>query len=148
MASTMHIIREIDHEFLLVAMRSDGIVTVYIKSHTEINITLQKDMIKIYNELTGGKKAVFLFEAGEFVSITKEARSYAIRMEKDTPTYASAILVKNLGHKIIADFYYKVNRPKQPYRIFWHKDKAIEWLKEMQVELQAKHDDRQYLNTH
>jgi hypothetical protein len=142
----MQIVRDIEHEFLHVSLRNDGIVTVFIKNHTEINVSLQKDMIKIYNELTGGKKAVFLFEAGEFVSITKEARSYAIRMEKDTPTYASAILVKNLGQKIIADFYYKVNRPKQPYSIFWQKEKAIEWLNDMQQELNSKHDEYQCLS--
>ena len=145
MTSNAKVVREIDHEFITVSLRTDGIVEVYIKPNTEINITLQKDMIRIYNELTNGKKAVFLFTAGEFVSITKEARIYAIRMEKNTPTFASAILVKNLGHKIIADFYYKVNRPKQPYRIFWNSDKAIDWLKEMQLEMLAKHDLSQCL---
>jgi hypothetical protein len=80
------------------------------------------------NEITGGAKSLFVFDGGEFVSITKEARENAVVIEDSTPTKASAIVVKNLGQKIIADFYYKVNRPKQPYKVFWQFDKAIEWL--------------------
>lgn len=145
MTLNSQVVREIDHKNITVSLRTDGIVVVYLKNNTEINIALQKDMIRIYNEITEGNKAVFLFTAGEFVSITKEARSFAIRMEQNTPTFASAILVNNLGHKIIADFYYKVNRPKQPYRVFWNQDKAIEWLLEIQKDLLTKHDHRQSL---
>ncbi len=145
MTSNSQVVREIDHKNITVSLRSDGIVVVYLKDNTEINIALQNDMIRIYNEITEGNKAVFLFTAGEFVSITKEARSNAIRMEQNTPTFASAILVNNLGQKIIADFYYKVNRPKQPYRVFWNHDKAVEWLLEVQKDIPAKHDHHQCL---
>lgn len=127
------IVKKIDHECILVTLRSDGIVHVIIKPHVEINLELQKDMIKIYNEITEGKRSPFLFETNEFNSITKEARENAIQIELQTPTAASAVLVKNLGHKIIADFYYKVNRPIQPYKVFWSKEKAIKWLLSLEI---------------
>lgn len=146
MTSNETLVRVINHELITVKLQSDCIVHVYIHPNTEINIPLQNEMIRIYNDLTGGRKAVFLFEAGEFVSITKEARYNAIKMEKDTPTYASAILVKNLGQKIIADFYYKVNRPLQPYRVFSDREKALYWLKEQQTQLFLKHDLDQCLS--
>lgn len=108
-----------------------GFVHVYLKPHTEITIDLQVEMKNMYCEITEGKKMPFLFEGGEFVSITKDARENAVRMEDDTPTLASAILVKNLGQKILADFYYKINKPKQPYKVFWSKEKALLWIAQL-----------------
>jgi hypothetical protein len=134
MHTGMSIVRQIDHEFLTVSLRADGVVHVWLKPNTEINVDLQFQMIQIYMDITGGKKSLFIFEAGEFVSITKEAREFAIKMEKDTPTFASAIVVRNLGQKIIADFYYKVNKPLQPYKVFWKIEKAEEWLSNIKIE--------------
>lgn len=126
-------VKRIDHEQLIVALRQDGIVHVAFLPNTEITVELQSVMIDLYNQLTLGKKHYFIFEGGEFVSITREARENAIVMEDSTPTIASAIIVKNLGQKIIADFYYKVNRPKQPYKVFWSFEKGIEWLKSLNL---------------
>lgn len=118
----------IDHELVTVEMRDDGIVSVYFKSNTEITVGFQSVLVELYNQVTGGKKSLFIFECGEFVSITKAARENAIVIEDFTPTRASAIVVGNLAQKIIADFYYKVNKPKQPYKIFWSREKALNWL--------------------
>lgn len=128
MNQTERIIRKIEHDQFIVALRDDGIVHVTFLPNTEITVQLQGVLIEFYERLTLGEKAYFVFEGGEFVSITKDARENAIVMEESTPTIASAIVVKNLGQKIIADFYYKVNRPKQPYKVFWSFEKAIDWL--------------------
>lgn len=122
------VIRKIEKFNMIVAMRNDGLVHVFYLPNTEITVDLQNEMYKMYEEITEGKKAKFIFEGGEFVSITKEARENAILMEDSTPTLSSAIVVQNLGQKIIADFYYMVNKPKQPYKVFWSFEKAIEWL--------------------
>ena len=131
MTAAITIIREIDHEKLIVRLMEEKFVHVILKPNTEVTVELQGEMLEMYLEITGGKKMPFLFEGGEFVSITKEARENAIRMEDDTPTTASAILVRNLGQKIIADFYYKINKPKQPYKVFWSKEKALLWIQQL-----------------
>ena len=74
-------------------------------------------------------KRPFIFSAGEFVSITKEARKNATKMEDQVPVSASAVLVINLAQKLIADFYYKFDKPKNPLKVFRDFDKGIEWLK-------------------
>ena len=120
--------KKLQNDQVVVTLRSDRIVHVSFLPNTEITVEFQQVLVDMYNEITGGEKSLFLFDGGEFVSITKEARENAVVIEDSTPTKASAIVVKNLGQKIIADFYYKVNRPKQPYKVFWQSDKAIEWL--------------------
>lgn len=127
------IVRQVEHDQVIVALRNDGIVHVQFLPNTEINVELQTVLIELYSQVTLGKKALFIFEGGEFVSITKEARENATLIENDTPTIASAIMVKNLAQKIIADFYYHVNKPKQPYKVFSSFDKGIEWLKSLNL---------------
>lgn len=131
MTTVISVIRELEHEKLTVYLCAGDFVHVIFKPNTEINLKLQEEMVQMYHEITQGKKMPFLFEGGEFTSITKEARENAIIIESDTPTSASAILVRNLGQKMIADFYYKINKPKQPYKIFWSKEKAIAWIKSL-----------------
>jgi hypothetical protein len=133
MYQTEKIIRKIERFNMIVAMRDDGLVHVAYLPNTEITIELQNEMVKMYEEITEGKKARFIFEGGEFVSITKDARENAILMEDSTPTLSSAIVVQNLGQKIIADFYYMVNKPKQPYKVFWSFEKGVEWLQSLNL---------------
>ena len=71
-----------------------------------------------------------MFEAMDHVTITKEAKEYAVKIEDIAPIKASAILVNNLGYKLIAEFYYRINKPRKPFKIFNKEEKAIEWLKQ------------------
>ncbi len=125
------LIRTIKMEDAIIGMRKDGIVHVYFRPCTLIDVPLQLKMLEAYNTITKGKKSLFIFEAGEFVKITKEARDNAVVMEEITPTLASAVMVKNLSQMIIATFYYKIKRPKQPYKVVSKFDKGIDWLKEV-----------------
>jgi hypothetical protein len=122
------ILRQIVHEQVIVTMRHDGIVHVEFLPNTEITIELQDILIDFYNQITFSQKANFIFEGGEFVSITKEASENAIKIEKDALTIGSAVVFKNLGQRILADFYYKVNKPSKPCKVFSSFEKGIAWL--------------------
>lgn len=134
MQQNTEFIRTIDLEEAIIGMRKDRIVHVYFKPHTEISVELQGKLLRAYNEITGTKKHFFIFEGGEFCTVTNEARENAIRMEEVAPVLASVVVVKNVAQKLIADFYQKVNKPKQPYRVVWQFEKGIKWLKELKKE--------------
>jgi hypothetical protein len=125
-----HIIKKVELENAVVAMRDDGIVHVYFKTNAVLDVKLQMALVDVYIQLIGDGFAPFIFEAGEFVTVTKEARDNAIIMEENTPVFGSAVVVKNLAQKLIADFYYKVNRPKRPYKVVSTFEKGIQWLHE------------------
>lgn len=127
-------VRRVETDEAIVALRNDHIVHVYYKPHTEITVELQHRMLEIFNELTGKKKHFFIFEAGEFCSVTSDARENAIQMEDKTPVGATAVVVGNYAQKLIADFYYRINKPKRPYIVVWKFNKGIEWLKNLQTE--------------
>ena len=118
----------IENDQVTVGRRQDDIIHVCFKPNTEITVDLQKELVEMYLKMTDGKKGYFVFEGGEFVSITREARANAILIEEQTPVICSAVVVRNLAQKIIADFYYMVDKPKNPYKVFHQFEKAIEWL--------------------
>ena len=122
------IVRQIETEEAIVALRKDGIVHVYYKRGTVINVELQTSIYKIFHEITGGVRTPFIFEAGEYCSVTKEARANAIATEDITPTSATVVYVHNLAYRMIAEFYYKFNKPKQPYKVCTTFEEGIEWL--------------------
>lgn len=111
-------------------LREDGIMHISFKSNTHINVEVQEEMVKTYWQLTDIKRP-FIFEGGDFVSVCPEARKNALLIEEQTPVLASAILVKNLGQRILADYYYKVFPPKYPLKVFRSFDAGIEWLKQL-----------------
>lgn len=113
----------------IIGLRKDGIGHVYFKPGMELTIAIQYKLLDCYNEITGGIKTPFIFEAGEYVNVTSEARDNATHLEAIAPLSATVVVVNNLAYKLIADFYYKFNRPKQPYKVVSSFNDGIAWLK-------------------
>ncbi len=130
MTESVEIVKEIDTPKIYLALRKDGIGYVYFKDHTELNIELQMELLKWYDELNDKNLLPFIIEAGEGVSITKEARDNAILIEDISAIKASAVVVNNLAYKMIANFYLNFNKPKRPYKVFSKREEAIAWLKQ------------------
>ncbi len=122
------IIHVVEHEKFIVGKRNDGIIHVFFKDNTEIDIPLQDDMVSVYIQVCGSQHFPFIFEMGKHCSITKEARDYAIEIESTKPIAVSAVIVDNAFDKLMANFYYKFNKPQKPYKVFRKFEEAINWL--------------------
>jgi hypothetical protein len=85
-------------------------------------------LLDYYREITNNTLMPFLFLVGENVSITKEARDNAVKIEDQSMLAASAVVVDSLPYKLIANFYLKFNKPKRPYKVFSKQEEAINWL--------------------
>lgn len=129
------LVRKIENDFAIVGMRKDGIVHVYFKPHTVLTVTVQEVLLVVYHEITGGKKHPFIFQAGEYCSVSKEARDNAANIEHQSPAKASVVYVNTLAHKLIAEFYYKFNKPAQPYKVVSEFSDGIRWLLEVNKEI-------------
>lgn len=137
MKQTDQLVHTIELAESIIGLRKDGIMHLYYKPHTEITMAYQDRQLKVMMEISGGKKRPAIYEAGEYVTVGREAREYAIELEKVTPTLCKVVYVETLAHKIISEFYYKFNKPKQPYRVFTDFDAGIEWLLKKEKELSA-----------
>lgn len=129
------IVRKIENDFAIVGLRKDGIVHVYFKPHTDLTVTVQEILLVIYNEITGGEKMPFIFQAGEYCTVSREARENTSKIEPLSPTKASVVYVNTLAHKLVAEFYYKFNKPSQPYKVVSEFSDGIRWLLQVSKEI-------------
>jgi len=128
MQQESQIIEQLEHEHFIVAKRFDGIFHVYLKDNAVLDLKLQSEMLYHYDIITKGKKSYFIFEAGHKCDVTKQARDNAIVIEDVAPIKASVVYVQNMVYRMIASFFYKINKPKQPYLIVSNFEDGIEWL--------------------
>ncbi len=124
----MHIIKEIKLPEATLNLREDGILHVFYHDNTILDIPLQLRMADAFNAITDNKKSYFIFEAGENVIVTKEARDNALKLEDVTPILASAVIAHNLAYRIIANFFIKVQMPKGKYKVVASMEEATKWL--------------------
>lgn len=61
--------------------------------------------------------------------IESEVRNYLVQPQRAERVIADALVINNLPHRLLADFYLKFNRPDIPTRFFSSEEEAREWLK-------------------
>jgi hypothetical protein len=86
-------------------------------------------MQESYWEITKVKRP-FIFTADEFISITTKARKNSKKMEPFVPNMGTVLVVRNLAQRILADYYYKFDKPGIPYKVVKDFDKGIQWIRE------------------
>lgn len=129
--ASIKIIKQIKIPEATVSLWENGIVHVYYNDNLVLDIPVQLKMADVFNEITNHKKSHFIFEAGDGVTITKEARDNALKLEDSTPILASAVIASNLAYRMIANFFLKVQRPKGQYRVVANMDEAVTWLQNL-----------------
>jgi hypothetical protein len=132
------LIQKIELPESIIGLRKDGILHFYYKPHTEITTEYQLRQLEIMNKITGGRKHPAIYEAAEYVTVGSEAREHAVKLEARSPTSCKVVIARSLAHKIIAEFYYKFNKPKQPYKVFSDFEEGIKWLLKTHRELALK----------
>ena len=128
----VEIIKQIKLPEATLSLRQDGIVEVFYHTNTILDVPLQLRMADAFNNITDGKKSLFIIEAGEGVIVTKEARNNALKLEDSTPMLASAVVANNLAYRIIANFFVKVQKPEGKYKVVASKKEAVKWLKSLE----------------
>lgn len=102
----------------------------------EINILANVEMgrkecvevLDVYEDLLEAKKYPLLHVVNEYVIIDKEAREFGSSEAGLKFSKAEAFVINSFPHKLLANFYLKVNKPQVPTRFFENKQDAINWL--------------------
>jgi hypothetical protein len=112
----------------IVGLRPDGILHVLYKDNVEITVDLQHELNTIFKAFCMNGPKLFIFQAGINCSINKSARDNAIAMQDQVPAIAYVVFAQNMVYKMIANFYYKFNKPKQPFNVVTDFNSGIYWL--------------------
>jgi len=90
----------------------------------EVNYSKQQNL-----KMAGEKPYVILIVSQPYSTITPQALNLSASKEFKQLTKAKALLVNNLPHRIVGNFYMKFKKPAIKTRIFNDRDKAIKWLR-------------------
>ncbi len=111
-----------------VSIREDGILHVEFYEGIEFELEECKELVKKEGILTNGRKAPALHVIGRYAEFSEEVKHYSAD-EGTKFTCAEAYVITSLAHRLIGNFYLKINKPKVPTKIFTDKEKAIDWLR-------------------
>jgi hypothetical protein len=109
-------------------LREDGIVEILIKESSSISDVECKEMLASYKTILNNKKYPMLHIVENYVSFEKSAREFSASPEGMAFSEVEAYVINSLAHKLLANFYLKVNRPPVPTKFFSTKKEAITWL--------------------
>lgn len=101
---------------------------VDVKENSDIGVRECEELTLVYENLLGENKCPLLHIVGDYVSMDKEAREYASSDIGLKFSKAEAFVIKSLPHKILANFYMKIQKPSVPTKFFKSKPEAEEWL--------------------
>lgn len=120
--------KEIKTKNVTILLLRPGIIENIIHDHATLEKEDILEMKQINKQLTAGLPYVVLIDSGTYTDITKEARELIASQEFGEKTIAKALFVRSLGHRIVGQFYIKINKPYINTKIFADREKAIEWL--------------------
>lgn len=126
------IIREIKTSTTRMRLLKNGIIHYTYLPKAQIDVAEHMENYHALVELARDKSYPLIIDASELINVTAEARAKVRELEPVTPTLAKAFVTKSLGHKLLISFFFKVNKPTIPNRIFSNYEEAVEWLLQTQ----------------
>lgn len=112
----------------------------FVLNYSVIELADLLEAKKINQELTKGEPYAAILTFGEMTEVTKEAREQIASLEHKQNVVAKAILVNNIGHRLLGNFYLTVNKPFIKTRLFTVREAALSWLRqELQKSSRQKH---------
>jgi len=102
---------------------------VFFKENIQIGLPECLELIDTYEKILEKKRYPLLHIVSDYVVFTKETREFSASEEGLRFSKAEAYVLNSLPHKIIANFYLRVNKPPVPTKFFGSIKEAEEWLK-------------------
>lgn len=112
-----------------VMLRDDKIIQLNINDDVTLEVNDIIEFNKEINNFTRGKRHLILVITGDRNGNTNEARKLSMKLLKDENyALAEALVVNSLSTRLAAKFFFKVFKPKFPYKLFKSQIEAENWL--------------------
>lgn len=109
----------------------DGIIhEIFKPSLIILNIDNAKKIVTDRLKVSNGIIRPIFVDLVNAVSIDKQTRKYFASKESLHLLSAGAVLVKNPITKLGGNFFFKIDRPPMPTKLFTNKEEALKWLKQ------------------
>lgn len=104
------------------------IVKIVPHENIEMDVKDLEDIQKIKFEMVGERRYAVMFVTPSMGVMTKEGRIFASGPLVNRNAVAKAVVIKNLGMRMMTSFFIKFNKPLVEHRIFEKEEEAINWL--------------------
>lgn len=121
--------KTIELEKIVTTLIEKGVIENRIKEGVFIEKEDILELKKANLKLAEGERYVVLVVSGHLASISKEARELSASKEFAVQAIAKALVVEYLGHKIVGNFYLKINKPAMKTKLFSNREDALIWLR-------------------
>ena len=126
--SRENIIKEIKTPTVIMRLLDTGIVHYSYLNNVDIDVEEHIENHKALVELVGIEKHPILVDASELINITSKAREKVKELEPISPTLVRAFVTKSVGHKLLINFFLRVNKPYVQNKVFSNYEEAANWL--------------------
>jgi hypothetical protein len=126
--SEEEIIRIVSTPKSTVYLLKGDIVKIVPHENVEFDVKDLEDVQKVKFEMIGERKYGVLFVTPVMGVMTKEGRAFSAGPLVNRNAVGKAVVIKNLGMRMMTSFFIKFNRPLVEHRIFDKEGEAIKWL--------------------
>ncbi len=106
----------------------NGVVHYTYLSKVEVTEVDHMENFEALKTLSKGEKLKLIVDSNGFVSLTPEAKKLVRKLEVVAPIEKRAFVARNLGEKIMTNFYLTFYKPIIPTKVFTNYNAAFEWL--------------------
>ena len=124
----VNVLNEYYYDFASIRLRSDGITQINPSDDTTYTLD---DTVKVHNtiiKLNENNPMLILHVAGKHTTSENESRTFLASEEGNRNRIASAYVLQSLAQRIVANFYYKMFKPRRPTKFFTNQKDAENWL--------------------
>ncbi len=128
------IIKKTETDFAVVTLGTDRIMRVMFRKRSEITHESFRRLFDIFRDMIDGVPYAYIYYAEDSsATVTDEGRRFAKEEEYSFPKICNAVIVTNLAHKLLANFYLKFNKPNYPFKVFSKMEDAEKWCRQQQA---------------
>ena len=121
----------IDLAIARIWMDPNRVVHIEFKPTDTHSIDEARQIVAAHNQLAQGTPCAVLADITQLnVGADRSARQHYVSEESSQFKSAMAMVTESPFQKMIGNFFFRMNRPPYPTRMFRHTDTALEWLAE------------------
>lgn len=113
-------------KYAIITYRSDGIIHLHYLDHLLV-LEESKEVFKVIRENSPWNISPLYISGETFSGMDKESKIFFASEEVLKHCSSVAVLVRNIGQRILTNFYFRLVKTETPTRFFSSEAEAIKW---------------------
>lgn len=106
---------------------------IYYPDNFSFTLKDSIESVDAIGEITKGAPHLILKIPGKYTTVDKETRDHVAKGDGARFSIAEAFIITSIAHKLIANFYIKIDKPQKPTRFFSDIEGAEAWLRTFMI---------------